>query len=80
MAKLLEKEIIKLGITITQEVQTNMVFAKIPKKALKKARENYFFYVWDEIPEEDMYEVRWVTTFDTTEEDIQNFVDNLSFF
>ena len=43
MAKLLESEIKKLKIEITQEVQTNMVFAKIPKKLLKEARKNFFF-------------------------------------
>ncbi len=77
MAKLLEASILNLGIEVTQKVETNMVFAKIPKQSLKKARENYFFYVWDESPDEDMYEVRWVTCFDTSEEDVKNFVASL---
>jgi threonine aldolase len=33
----------------------------------------YFFYVWDE----SKNEVRWMTSFDTTPEDIDGFADTL---
>jgi len=71
MAKLLEQKLKKqTSIKITQKVQSNAVFAIIPKKLIPVLQEEYFFYVWN--PETS--EVRWMTSFDTTEEDINNFV------
>jgi threonine aldolase len=45
------------------------VFAKIPDEAIAKIQERYFFYVWNE--EESV--VRWMCSFDTTEEDVRDF-------
>ena len=70
MAKILESEIRKLkGIEITQSVDANGIFALVPKTLIPKLQEEYFFYTWDE----NRGEVRWMTSFDTTEEDILNF-------
>lgn len=60
-------------ITITQKVETNTVIAKIPKHAIPKLLEKYFFYVWNE----ETSEVRFVTAFDTKEEDVMLFVQCL---
>jgi threonine aldolase len=57
------------GIRITQKVESNAVFAIIPEAAIEKLQEAYFFYVWDE----STSEVRWMCSFDTTEEDIEGF-------
>lgn len=71
MAKRLEAGVRDVpGVTITRPVQSNAVFAIIPWPAIKKAREKYFFYVWDE----HTGEVRWMTSFDTTPEDVDDFV------
>ena len=71
MARLLEKEVRKIpGIEIICPVQANGVFARIPHRAIKKLQKKYFFYVWNE--EESV--VRWMCSFDTTEEDIRDFV------
>ena len=71
MAKLLEREILKLGkVQLTQETEANGVFAIVPTEIIPKLQEEYFFYVWDE----SRSEVRWMTSFDTTEEDIHGFV------
>lgn len=71
MAKMLYKEVSKIkGVQVTQKVESNGIFAIIPKDCIKKLQTEYFFYVWDE----DKSEVRWMTSFDTTEEDIQDFV------
>ncbi len=59
------------GIQITQEVQTNAVFAILPEKAITHLKQSYFFYVWDE----SRHEVRWMTSFNTTEKDITDFVE-----
>ncbi len=57
------------GVKITRPVEANAVFAIIPKEVIPKLQEAFFFYVWDE----DTSEVRWMCSFDTTEEDIEEF-------
>jgi len=70
MAKLLEKELRKIPqIKIVYKVEANGVFAQIPRAAIAKLQERYFFYVWNE--EESV--VRWMCSFDTTEEDVRKF-------
>lgn len=61
------------GVQVTQKVQSNAVFAIIPERIIKPLVEQYFFYMWDE----SRNEVRWMTSFDTTEEDIENFTSLL---
>jgi threonine aldolase len=72
MAKLLAQELGKIPlIEISQKVESNGVFALIPKKYIAKLQKQSFFYVWNE----QTSEVRFMTAFDTTPEDIRNFVD-----
>ncbi len=74
MAKLLESEIRRIDrINITQKVESNGVFAIIPKNIIPALQKEFFFYTWDE----QKGEVRWMTSFDTTEEDIRNFAELL---
>ena len=56
-------------VQITRPVEANAVFAIIPKELIPKLQEAFFFYVWDE----DTSEVRWMCSFDTTEDDIKEF-------
>lgn len=58
------------GITITQTVQANGVFAIIPKQHIALLQEHYPFYVWNE----DTSEVRLMASFDTTQEDVDGFI------
>jgi threonine aldolase len=70
MAKLLEAEIKKIPrVKIVYPVEANGVFAKIPPQSAAKIQERYFFYPW--IVEESV--VRWMCSFDTTEEDVRQF-------
>jgi threonine aldolase len=70
MAKLLESEVRQIpGVKLAYHVEANGVFAKIPHDAIAKIQERYFFYVCNE--EESV--VRWMCSFDTTEEDVKNF-------
>jgi threonine aldolase len=70
MAKLLEQEVRKIPrLKIVYPVEANGVFAKIPQEAIAKIQDRYFFYVWNE--EESV--VRWMCSFDTTEEDVREF-------
>lgn len=74
MAKLLETKIRRLDhIRITQPVESNGVFAIIPKHVAEEVSKSYFFYPWNEM----ISEYRLMTSWDTTEEDIEHFVDLL---
>ena len=57
------------GSKIVYPVEANGVFVQIPRDAIRKIQERYFFYVWSE--EESV--VRWMCSFDTTEEDVREF-------
>jgi threonine aldolase len=61
------------GITVTQKVESNGVFVIIPQKIAENLQKQYFFYPWDETRSE----YRWMTSWDTTEEDIEKFVEIL---
>jgi threonine aldolase len=71
MAQLLADEVKQIsGIEITQPVDANGVFAKVPGHIIPELQKEFFFYVWDE----NESVVRWMTSFDTTEEEIKSFV------
>jgi threonine aldolase len=71
MAKLLAEKIKNTNqIQITQAVQSNGVFAIIPHNVAGKISKKYFFYPWNE----HISEYRLMTSWDTTEEDIEDFV------
>ena len=71
MARLLFEEVSKIKkINVTQKVESNGVFALVPPKVVEQVKETYFFYMWDDAKSE----VRWMTSFDTMEGDIMNFV------
>jgi threonine aldolase len=70
MARALEAEVRKIPqVKITWPVESNGVFAQIPRPAIEKIKEQYFFYPW--IEEECI--VRWMCSFDTTEADVKEF-------
>jgi len=71
MAQRLATELGKIPqIKITQRVEANGVFAIVPKKYVPLLQKRYFFYVWNE----EISEVRFMSSFDTTEADIADFV------
>ena len=61
-------------VTITQPVDANAVFAVFPKAINEILLDESFFYFWDE----GKNEARWMTSWDTTKEDIDRFVDVLA--
>ncbi len=70
MARVLEAEVAKIPqVRVVWKVEANGVFAQIPRDAIAKIKERYFFYPW--IEEENI--VRWMCSFDTTEEDVKQF-------
>jgi threonine aldolase len=71
MARLLASELEKVpNIRITQPVESNGVFAEIPERYVPLLQKKYFFYVWNE----ETSECRFMASFDTTEDDIRDFV------
>lgn len=70
MARLLAEQVRGVpGITLTQPVEANGVFARVPPEHIPALQERAFFYVWN--PETS--EVRWMTAWDTTEQDVATF-------
>jgi threonine aldolase len=61
-------------IKITQKVQSNGVFAIMPSDVAEKIRKDYFFYPWNE----KTSEYRLMASWDTTKEDIEDFIISLS--
>lgn len=74
MAQLLAAEVNRIeGIKITQSVDANGVFVIIPRYAIEALQQKYRFYVWNE----ETAELRWMCSFDTTEEEVVDFVSTL---
>jgi len=57
-------------VKITQPVQSNGVFVIMPKVVAERVMKHYFYYLWNETTSE----YRLMTSWDTTEEDIDEFV------
>jgi threonine aldolase len=57
------------GVTITQAVQANVVFAILPADVTERLQEQWAFYVWDP----HTGEVRWMCSWDTTAEEVDAF-------
>jgi threonine aldolase len=62
------------GVTITQPVQANAVFAIMPREATRALQERFHFYTWDEATGE----VRWMCAWDTTTEDVDAFAQAIA--
>jgi threonine aldolase len=74
MARRLAQRVAGLdGVTITQPVEANAVFAIVPPAAIERLQAEYRFYVWDE----ERSEVRWMTAFDTSEADVDAFAESI---
>ena len=61
------------GVGFTQPTQSNGVFATLPDGVADRLRERFRFYDWDA----SRNEVRWMCSFDTSEEDVDAFVAEL---
>ncbi|MER7106814.1 threonine aldolase family protein [Streptomyces sp. NPDC000229] len=58
------------GVEILYPVQANAVFARLPHDVTRRLQERFRFYFWDEAAGD----VRWMCSFDTTEDDVDAFV------
>lgn len=58
------------GVRFTQKVESNQLFLTMPRAEIDRMLQSYFFYFWNE----EADKIRLVTSFDTTEEDIDTFI------
>jgi threonine aldolase len=70
MARRLAEQVREVpGIRITQPVEANGVFAVVPPRHVAALQARAMFYVWNPVTSE----VRWMTAWDTTEDDVDRF-------
>jgi threonine aldolase len=75
MAALLHERVAGLpGVRVTQAVQANGVFAILDSAVTRGLQERWPFYVWDEATGE----VRWLCSWDTTEQDVEAFAADVA--
>ena len=75
MAQILYKAIANIPrVKIMYPVQANAIFVQLPYDIRTQLQKEYFFYDWDE----SKNIVRWMCSFDTTENDIHSFVNTLT--
>ena len=65
------EELAMPNLSFSQPTQANAVFAILPNDAADRIRARYRFYDWDRAAGQ----VRWMTSFDTTEADVDAFVE-----
>lgn len=74
MAALLGEQLARIpGITLTQKVEANEVFAIFRREHVARLQEELWFQVWNEATTE----VRLVASFDTTTDDVTTFVQKV---
>jgi threonine aldolase len=70
MAGLLAERVAGIpGVRLTRVPQANALFATLPRALADAVRADFPFYTWDEVTGE----VRWMCSWDTTEDDVQQF-------
>jgi threonine aldolase len=62
------------GVELTHAVQSDAVFARLDPKHIEALQHEWYFYIWDE----ETSVVRWMTAFDTTESDVDQFVASIA--
>jgi threonine aldolase len=62
------------GVQVLYPVQANAVFARLPHDVSVRLQKRFRFYFWDEAAGD----VRWMCSFDTTDADVDAFVEALT--
>lgn len=75
MAQRLYQGVAKLpGLEVAYPVQSDAVFARLRPEHIEALQRDWYFYVWDE----EASVVRWMTAFNTTENDVDQFVADIT--
>lgn len=65
------------GVELTQVPQANEIFALLSAETDEAIRSRFHYYAWRESVRPGVHEVRWVTSWDTTEGDVDALIDAL---
>jgi threonine aldolase len=72
MARRLADGVVEVdGVSLAYPAEANGVFVTLPPAVTEALQAEFPFYVWDEATGV----VRWMCSFDTTEEDVDAFVE-----
>ncbi len=74
MSAILSSKLSALGFSIVHPVQTNQIFVTFPLEVIQKSQNKFPYYIFDQ----DKSTARLVTSFDSTEEDIDAFINLIS--
>jgi threonine aldolase len=61
------------GVEVVYPVEADAVFARLPPRQIAELRQEWTFHVWDE----GTSTVRWMTSFDMQEKDIDTFLASI---
>ena len=61
------------GVRVTQATESNALFVILPAGVADRVRERFRFYDWNEATGE----VRWMCSFDTTEQDVADLIETV---
>jgi threonine aldolase len=61
------------GVNVGDAPQVNSIFPTLPAEMIEPLREWCFFWDWDEA----IHQVRWMTAWDTTQDDIERFASGV---
>ena len=74
MAQLLRSKIEEIAhFEFTQPTEANIILVKLSPTLITEMLKHHFFYVWNE----STHEIRLVTSWDTTEKDVEGFINTL---
>jgi threonine aldolase len=62
------------GVEVLHPVEADAVFARLNPKHIAELRREWLFHVWDE----DASIIRWMTAFDTRENDVDDFLASIA--
>jgi threonine aldolase len=72
MAAMLANEVDNIpGVKILNKIEANSIFAALPREVIPALQEEFYFYIFDD----SVPIVRWMTSYDTTEDDVYAFAD-----
>lgn len=60
-------------VRFTQPIESNALFFTLPREVIEELQKDFFFYMWNE----EQNEARLVTSWDTTDNDIELFASSL---
>jgi threonine aldolase len=78
MARMLYEGVMEIAsqdgrVTMPNPAQANAVFPVLPPDVTERVQQDYRFYIWDQ----SNGQVRWMCSWDTTEEDVQGILNSL---